>query len=320
MFKNITTFSLTEKFELSAEELAEKLAAFEFASCTGQQAFSMGWTAPLGKGSEELVHSSNGFMMVCLRKEERLLPATVINEMWQARIDEIEEAEGRKLSKKARAELKDDLIFELLPRAFTHSTKLFAYIDTENDFIVIDSASSSKAEDLLSLLRKTLGGLPTIPVNTVDSPVFTMTNWLTHDTQPPEISIDDECELRSPEEGGGIARFKRHDLNLPEIKNHLETGKQVIKLALTWNDRISFVLDADFKITRLKFLELVQDRVLDEKNNSNAETEEERFDVDFIIMTAELSEFLNGLISIFGGKPQEISLKFKNIRGGYGDF
>lgn len=298
LFRNLITFRLAEKFTLSAEELAEKLVDFAFQPCAGQQAFSMGWNAPI---RENLVHKASGFMMICLKKEERILPSTVINEMWQERIEEIEEQEGRKLGKKARAELKDNLIFELLPRAFTHSTNLFAYIDTENDFIVIDSASSSKAEDLLSLLRKTLGGLPAVPVNTVDSPVLTMTNWLTHGTQPSEISISDECELRSPEEGGGIARFKRHDLNLPEIKNHLETGKQVIKLALTWNDRISFVLDADLKISRLKFLDLVQERVGEELTNANAETEEERFDVDFIIMTAELSDFLDNLLAIFGG-------------------
>lgn len=295
MFKNLITFRLTEKFTLSAEELAEKLTAFKFASCTGQQAFSMGWTAPIG---ENLVHKASSFMMICLKKEERILPATVINEMLQVRIDEIEEKEGHRLGKKARAELKDNLIFELLPRAFTHSTKLFAYIDTENDFIVVDSASTKQAEDLLSILRKTLGGLPAIPLNTVNKPILTMTNWLTHETQPSEITIDDECELRAPEEGGSIARFKRHDLTLLEIKNHLETGKQVVKLALNWKDRLSFVLDENLGVKRLKFLELVQEQ----RNETSPETEEERFDVDFIIMTAELSEFINEMLAVFGGE------------------
>ena len=299
LFKNLISFRLMEKIKLSAEELAEKLAGFKFMLCASQQSYSIGWSAPIG---ENLVHQANGFMMICLKKEERLLPATVINEMLQDRIDGIEESEGRTLGKKARAELKENLIFELLPRAFTFSNKIYAYIDTKNDLLVIDSASLSKAEDLLSELRKALGGLSAIPINTVEKPAFIMTNWLTHDSQPPEISIDNECELHLPTEGGSIARFKRHDLALPEIKNHLENGKQVVKSALTLNNRISFVLDSNFKISRLKFLELVQEKRSDEA--SNAKTEAERFDVDFIIMTAELSEFLNNLIEIFGGEKR----------------
>jgi recombination associated protein RdgC len=302
MFKNLITFRLTEKFTLSAEELAEKLAQLQFLPCTSQQSFSFGWTAPIG---ENLVHKASYFMMTCLKKEERILPSSVVNEMLQEKIEEIEEKEGHKLGKKARAELKDNLIFELLPRAFTHSTKLFAYIDTENDFIVIDSASTKQAEDLLSILRKTLGGFPAIPLNTALKPVLEITNWLQHENVkyglnnvPRGFMIDDECELRAPEDGGSIAKFKRQDLWLPEIKNHLETGKQVVKLALNWKDRLSFVLDENLGVKRLKFLELVQEQ----RNETSPATEEERFDVDFIIMTAELSEFLNELLDAFGGE------------------
>ena len=297
-FKNLTVFRLTETFPFDTETLHEKLATFEFQPCTGQQAFSMGWTAPLGKGSEELVHSSNGFLMVCLKKEERVLPTSVVNEMLQEKIEEIEETEGRKLSKKAKTELKDNLIFELLPRAFTFSNKIYAYIDTQNGFVVIDSASTKKSEDLLSTLRKTLGGLPAIPLNTVEKPVLTMTQWLLNQNPPAEITIEDECELRAPEEDGGIIRCKRHDLSLPEIKNHLDIGKQVIKLALTWEERLSFILDENLAVKRLKFLDLIQEQVGD----SEAATFEEKFDVDFSIMTAELAQFLPRLLAIFGGE------------------
>jgi recombination associated protein RdgC len=304
MFNNLAAFRLTEKFTLSAEALAEKLAVVQFQPCTGQQAFSMGWTAPVG---ENLVHESNDCMMICLKKEERLLPNSVVHEMLTERVEEIEEAEGRKLGKKAKQELKDNLIFELLPRAFTHSSNSFAYIDVKNDFIVINCASLGKAEDLLSTLRKTLGGLPAIPLNTALKPVLEMTNWLQHDITPNEFVIEDECELRAPEEGGSIARFKRHDLALPEIKNHLDTGKQVIKLALSWNDRISFLLDEHLKITRVKFLDLVQQQV----SESETETDDEKFDVDFMIMSAEIAKFLPALIDAFGGAFYYLKLSEK---------
>lgn len=297
-FKNLNVFRLTEAFAFDAQALAEKLETLAFSPCTGQQSFSFGWTAPLGKGAEALVHSTNGYLMICAKKEERVLPASVVNEMLQAKIEDIEEQEGRKLSKKAKAELKDNLIFELLPRAFTFSHKTFAYIDTQNGFIVVDSASTKKAEDLLSALRKTLGGLPAIPLNTVDKPVITMTQWLLHQNPPADITIEDECELRAPEEDGGIIRCKRHDLALPEIKNHLDTGKQVIKLAVNWENRLSFILDENLAVKRLKFLDLIQEQVGD----AEASTFEEKFDVDFSIMTAELAHFLPRLLAIFGGE------------------
>jgi recombination associated protein RdgC len=135
-------------------------------------------------------------------------------------------------------------------------------------------------------------------VNTAQKPISVMTEWLIHNETPTGISIEDECELRSPEEEGGIVRCKKHDLALPEIKNHLETGKQVIKLALNWEDRLSFVLDENLSVKRLRFLELIQEQVAD----TNSETEQERFDVEFSIMTAEFASFLPRLLELFGGE------------------
>ena len=296
-FKNLTIFRLTETFSLSAEELEEKLSALAFRPCGSHDEFSLGWVSPVGKDAP-LVHSANGFFMICTKKEERVLPASVLAEMLQEKITEQEEEQGRKLSKKERTALKDELIFELLPRAFTFSRKLYAYIDVKGGFLVVDSASTGKAEDLVSLLRKCLGSLPAVPLNTVEKPIANMTDWLISQQYPKDIKIEDECELRAPEEAGGVIRCKRHDLFLPEIKNHLDIGKQVIKLAVSWDNRMSFVLDENLSIKRLKFLDLVQDQVAD----SNAEDEAARFDVDFSIMTLELANFIPRLLEIFGGE------------------
>ena len=125
-----------------------------------------------------------------------------------------------------------------------------------------------------------------------------MTGWLLNNEAPHDITIEDECELRSPEEAGGIIRCKRHDLALPEIKNHLDTGKEVIKLAVNWADRISFIIDENLAIKRLRFLDLIQDQVADIEANNDAE----KFDVDFSIMSLELANFLPRLIELFGGE------------------
>ncbi len=298
-FKNLALYRFTEPFSLAAEELEEKLADNQFTPCGKQDEFSMGWTSPVGGVVEQLIHASNGFMMLCLKKEEKVIPAGVINEMLQDKVAEKEQQEARKLSKKERSALKDELIFELLPRAFSFSKRTFAYIDPKGGWMVVDAASAKKAEDLLSHLRKCLGSLPVVPVNTVDKPVTIMTQWLVDNaTTPKDLIVEDECELRSPEEDGSIVRCKRHNLSLPEITNHLDNGKQVIKLAVNWTDRLSFIVDENLSIKRLKFLDLIQDQVSD----TDAEDEVARFDVDFSIMSLELSNFLPRLVEIFGGE------------------
>jgi recombination associated protein RdgC len=122
-----------------------------------------------------------------------------------------------------------------------------------------------------------------------------MTEWLNTSITPKDIFIEDECELRSPEEEGGIIRCKRHDLALPEIKNHLASGKQVIKLALSWSERLSFILDENLAIKRLKFLDLIQEQTADIETYGDIE----QFDADFSIMTAELALFLPRLLELF---------------------
>ena len=297
-FKNLSIFRLTEAFTLTSEELDQKLEALAFRPCGPHEEFTFGWTPPLGKASSSLVHRTNDYLMLCVKKEERVLPASVLNELLQEKIAEKEEQQARKLSKKERAELKDELVFDLLPRAFTFSRKIYAYIDPQGGWLIVNAASAKSAEELVSLLRKSLGSLPAIPLSTVEKPIATMTQWLLNNKIADDVTIEDECELRSPEEAGGIVRCKRHDLALPEITNHLDTGKEVIKLAVNWADRISFIIDENLSIKRLRFLELIQDQVADIETDDDAA----QFDVDFSIMTAELATFLPRLIELFGGE------------------
>jgi recombination associated protein RdgC len=297
-FKNLTIFRLTEAFTLTPGELEQKLQTLQFRSCGPHEEFSFGWTQPIGKSADQLVHAANGFMMLCGKKEEKVLPTAVVNEMLQEKIGEIEDREARKLSKKERTTLKDELIFELLPKAFRFSRKTYAYIDPKGGWLLIDSASAKSAEDLLSNLRKCLGSLPAIPLNTIDKPSVNMTQWLLTQETPEDLTIEDECELRALQEEGGIIRCKKHDLSVPEIKNHLDTGKQVIKLAVNWAGRIAFVLDEHLALKRLRFLDMVQEQAADIDTGSAAE----RFDADFTIMTGELAELLPRLTAWFGGE------------------
>jgi recombination associated protein RdgC len=299
-FKNLCLFRFTEPFTLTADELAEKLESHYFRPCGAHETASFGWTAPLGKPELPLVHATNGYLMLCAKKQEKVLPTPVINEMLQEKLADLEEQQGRKPSKKERTQLKDELIFDLLPRAFTFSKKMYAYIDPKGGWLVVDAASAKNAEDLLSLLRKSLGSLPAVPINTVDNPVKIMTQWLVTQQTPSDIVVEDECELRSAGEEGSVIRCKRQDLTLPEIQNHLESGKEVIQVAVSWGDRLSFILDKNFAIKRLRFLDLVQDQLQD----IDIEGDDMRFDVDFAIMAAEFASFLPRVLELFGGEAK----------------
>jgi recombination associated protein RdgC len=293
-FKNLQLYRFTEPFTLSAPELEEYLQQRQFRPCGSLEPVSLGWTPVIG---ETLTHAANGFVMFCLKKEEKLLPTSVVNEIVVERVAEIEEAQGRIVRRKERDGIREEVLQDLLPRAFTHSKKIHAYLDPTGGWLVVDSASAKKAEELCSVLRQCLGSLPVTPIATRERPSAILTHWLTHSEIPAGLTLETECELRSPEEDGGIVKCLRHDLGADEIRNHLEAGKEAVKVALTWNDRLSFVLDETLAIKRLRFLDGVQE----EAASVDTEDAAARFDADFALMSLELRNLFDGLFAAFGG-------------------
>ncbi|WP_456407322.1 recombination-associated protein RdgC [Thiolapillus sp.] len=297
-FRNLTLYRLSQPFELDAETLEEKLAERISRPLGNMEPAFTGWTEPLGKEGRQLVHTMGNCMLLCARKEEKILPAAAVRELVEARAAEIEEKEGREVRARERRELKETVLLEMIPQAFSKSSRQYGYIDTRNGWLVVDTATASRAEEFIDLLRECLGTFPVAPLQVEEAPVEIMTEWLKLGNAPIGIQIEDECELRDLVEDGAIVRVRREDLFSDEIRAHLDAGKRVMKLALSWEDRVSFVLDEKFQLKRLRF----QDAVLDEAGESGAETLAERFDADFALMTGEFARFLPALISVFGGE------------------
>ena len=296
-FRNLQLYRFTEPFDLDADALHQALGEKPFKPCAGLDTHSLGWAPPLGKHGELLVHTANGRMMLCVQREDRLLPAAVIREALDEKVEQIEEQEARPVGRKEKTRLKDEIVVDLLPRAFTRSQHLFAYIDPKAGWIVIDSATSKKAEDLLSLLRQTLGSLKVVPLAVSQSPAMCMTGWLERNAMPAGFTAGDECELKEPGENGAVIRARKVDLDSDEVKTHLDTGKLATRLAVSWNERIACVLSDDLSIRRLRFLDLVMDEAADVQADDAAA----RFDADFTLMAAELQHFLPAVIAAFGG-------------------
>lgn len=299
-FRNLQIYQLYQDFELSAEELHDQLEADRFTPCGSLQLQSQGWVSPLGRDGRMLTHAGNGCIMLCARREDRLLPGAVVREALADKVAEIEAAEARDVGRKEQSRLKDEIVQDLLPRAFTRSHRQYAYIDPKNKWIVVDSATPKKAEELISLLRESLGSLRVRPLQVAQSPAAVMTAWLAQ-TPADGFVLQDECELREPVEGGGIVRCRRQDLDSDEIGVHLNAGKQVAKVALEWNERIGCVLCDDLSVKRLRFLDLVMEEAAD----THADDEAARFDADFALMNLELSRFIPALLAAFGGLAQD---------------
>ncbi len=300
-FKNIQLYRLTQPFEASAEALHEQLASRQSRPCGSLEAATLGWTPPLGREGSQLTHGAGHCIMVCARREEKLLPSTVVREVLADRVEQIEAAESRRMRRQEKMELKDNIVLELLPRAFVRSRHTYAYIDRDNGWLVVDEASPKRAEELITLLRETLGSLPLQPVEVARAPAPVMTGWLQGEGLPQEFVLGDQCELRDPMEEGGIVRCRRQDLLGEEIGVHLEAGKQAVQLALEWHERLGFLLCDDLSIKRLKFLDLIQE----EAAEAEAEDAATRFDVDFALMTLELGRFLPRLLELFGGVEEK---------------
>ena len=206
-FKNLRAYRLTSPFDLSAEQLESQLAGAGFTPCGKSQPLALGWVPPLGETAETLVHAAGGRMLLCMRREEKLLPATVVREQVADKIAEIEREEARKVYRKERLQLKDEVVQDCLPRAFTRSTRVFGYIDTRSNWLFVDAASAGRAEEFVGLLRECIGTLPLLLPQVNQSPAAAMTSWLVHSNLPDDFSLGSDCEMRDPgEDGGGSCR------------------------------------------------------------------------------------------------------------------
>jgi len=299
-FRNLRIYRLEEPFTLTAEALDEALAESAFRPCGPLETHTLGWEPPLGRDGQALVHAANGCLMVCARREERLLPAAVVREVLADKVAEIEETEARQVRRKEQAQLRDQITTELMPRAFTRSNRLFAYIDPGQQLLLVDTASAPRAEELVTLLRDSLGSFAVFPLNTASAPAAVLTSWVS-DQPPSDFTLMDECQLREPAEGGGVVSCKQVDLESTEVETHLAAGRQVVRLAVEWEEKLACLLCEDLVVRRLRFLDLVQQ----EADDAHGDDAAANFDADFAILNAELSHFIPRLIEVMGGLPEE---------------
>lgn len=298
LIKNAMIYRLNREVPFDAEAMEEQLKAFEFAEAGSQDMAKVGWVPPLGENSNLLTHEVSGHILLVAQRQEKILPSDVIKKELKARVDKLEQEQDRKLKKTEKDSLKDEVLHNLLPKAFSRYSQVRLWIDTNTGLILVDAGSAKKAEDTLALLRKSLGSLPVIPL-TMESPIeLSLTEWVRGGDLPAGFTLGDEAELKAVLEDGGTVRVKKQDLVSDEVKEHIEAGKLVTKLAMSWDERVSFTIASDGSLKKIKF----SDVLLEQNDDIDREDVAARFDADAALQFGELAALISQLTVALGGE------------------
>lgn len=297
-FKNAMAYRLTSKIDLS--KIEEALQTEKFTPCEKSDYSRFGWSEPL-HDTGLLAYQVSGHILLVSCKEEKNIPAYAVNRKLAERLAELEEKEERKLKKLEKQALKDAVISEMLPHAFSKFTYTAIWIDTNKGLVFVDSLSAKKTEDSLALLRKSLGSLPVVPLAFNYDISAVMTDWLSNNNAPEWATLLEDCKLKDFTADNEIT-IKRQDLDNEEILNLIEHGNSVVSLAIQRENHLSFVLNQDGTLGKIKF----EDDIIERNDDILKEDYQQRFDADFILMVKELSQLFELLAAEFDGIKERL--------------
>ncbi len=293
--KNLVVYRLPAKCPVEAEALERKLGEQPLQACGGYQMESRGWVAPREEGI--FLHTQNRNWLLALGVEQKLLPASIIRQQTQERADKIARNQAHPVGCKQMRDIRDEVTNELMPRALARRRLTHCWIDAINGWLVVDAAADAGAEQFMEALRRSEDAFTVPRLEAQRSPAAAMAEWLVNGAAPAGFTIDQDLELRAADASKATVRYARHNLDGKEIRDHITAGKTVVKLGLTWNDKISFILTEQLQIKRVTFLDILR-----RESDSQVEDEDEQFEIDFALMTGELAQLLEALVEALGGE------------------
>ncbi|WP_031431868.1 recombination-associated protein RdgC [Methylomicrobium agile] len=261
----------------------------------------LGWEPYEFGTDKKMTIEVRGFIFLKLNIQDKLIPPSVVDREVSKRVKKIETEQDRKVGKKEKTSIKDEVIFEFLPKAFVVESSIEAFIDIENRLLVVDTSSASKAELLVSFLRKTLGSLDCVPI-AVQSPIaFILTNWVDGSMQIPEaLTLTGDYRLSSPE-GEKKAGMKGFSGDLVDLVSHLitEDSNQIIELSLRYQDdqrgELAFNFDENFRFKGIEH---------DHFDDAVHETAEASKLADCLVTGSLLSEVISFMTKEMGGEVE----------------
>ena len=293
-------YRMVSAWTMTQAQLEEALDKARFAPCGASQEKSVGWMEPRGQAHGPLTEVIGGQWILQQMVETKAVPGSVVKRKVEERVQQIETSTGRKPGKKEKRELAEDARQALLQMAFTKQSTVRVWIDPQNARLVLDAGSQSKADETMTALVTAIDGLAVQLVDTKTSPAVAMSEWLSTHEAPPGFSVDRECELKAADESRAVVRYTRHALDTDEVSQHITMGKVPTRLALTWNDRVSFVLTEALQLKKLALLDVV----LEDKPAAAGDRKDDGFDTDIALITGELRQMLPALMEVLGGEAE----------------
>jgi len=288
-FRNLTLFRFPTSLDVS--DLESQLSTCALKPVGPLELSSRGFIPPFGRDAEALSHRIGDALWLTVGNEDKLLPGAVVNDLLQKKLAELEQKEGRRPGGRTRKRLKEDLVHELLPRAFVRPGRTDALLDLEHGLCVVDTSSRKSGENVVSEIRHALGSFPALPLNAEVAPRAVLTGWIAGEPLPEGLSLGDECELKDAADKGAVVKCQRQELLGDEIGKHLEAGKQVTRLALTLDDHVSFVLGEDLVIRKFKLL----DGAVDQLESTERDDLHAELDARFALMSGEVKRLFSVL-------------------------
>lgn len=293
--KNLIVYRLPAHWALEAEDFEQKLAKQPLQPCGGFQMESRGWTCPFEEG--QYLYNQNRHWLLALGMEQKLLPASIIRQEALDRADKIGKTQAHPVGRKQMRDIREEVANEFMPRALARRRITHCWIDGINRWLVVEAVGDPKAEEFMENLRRAEESFLVPRLETERSPASAMAEWLLKGDAPLGFTIDQDLELRAADASKATVRYARHSLDGKEIRDHISTGKTVVRLGLTWNDKISFVLTEQYHIKRVTFLDILR-----RESDSQVQDEKEQFEIDFALMTGELALMLADLVKALGGE------------------
>ena len=302
MFKNVMMYRMLSPWRVTAAQLEAAMEPARYVECTGSQEKAVGWVEPRGKANGALVEIVGGQWIFKLMVETKVLPASVVKRRAQEQLAQIETTTGRKPGRKEAREILDDARMSLLPMAFTKQGATVIWIDPQAQLLVLDAGSQGRADEVLSCLVQAIEGFSVQLIDTQVSPAAGMAQWLATKEAPFAFSVDRECELKAADESKAVVRYTRHALDTDEVTEHIAQGKMPTRLAMTWNDHVSFVLTEALQLKKVSVLDVV----FEAASALASDGKDDNFDADVAIATGELQKLIPDLLEALGGETPVI--------------
>lgn len=295
MFKNAIVFRIHQWERPELATLEARLAGARFAECGATQQESAGWVEPRGEKHGAMIESVGGQWILKLCTETKSVPASAVKSRLEEQLDRIEQETGRRPRGKRAKELKEEIVRELLPRAFPKRGTTTVWIAPAQGWVVVEASGIKRADAVVTRLVELFdGALSMSPLQTETAPATAMAQWLRSKEAPAGFTIDRECELKQPDSEKATVRYTRHTLDIDEVARHIEQGKLPTQLALTWDNRVSFVLTESLILKKIRPLDVVLEGARSDEDGG--------FDADVALMTGELGKLIPDLVEALGGE------------------